>query len=356
MEGGEIDKFIKVWISILISLTYCYAIPNSIPKGPKRLVSILPVVALFLYLPLHLNSIHLGGITAFFIAWLANFKLLLFSFGKGPLSNYPDNNNNNNNNSHRCTPLSLPSFIAVSCLPIKIQLNKNSSATGSSREGPLNYTLKALSVAVLIRAYDYSDSIHPKLLLILYGLHTYFMLDLILAVSAAGARNILGLEMEPHFDEPYLSTSLQEFWGRRWNLIVNRILRPTVYDPIRARWAPLPAVFATFVVSALMHELILYYMTRTRPNWKMAGFFLLHGACVAAEIVVKKATKQRQLPMVVSRALTVGFVLATGIWLFFPKFAQCRLDVKASQEYAAFGEFVITVTQRVVSFVRPSGR
>ncbi|CAN1822886.1 Acyl-CoA--sterol O-acyltransferase 1 [Linum perenne] len=309
MEGGEIEKFIKVWISILISLIYCYIIPNSIPKGPKRLVSIIPVVGLFLYLPLHLTSVHLGGVTAFFIAWLANFKLLLFSFGKGPLSN----------------PMSLPLFIAVSCLPIKIQREEQripSAASRSRRDGPLNYTLKALSVAVLINVYDYSDRIHPKLILILYSLHIYFMLDLILAVSAAAARNLLGLELEPQFNEPYLSTSLQEFWGRRWNLSVTRILRPTVYDPIR------------------------------RPSWEMTGFFLLHGACLVAEMAVKKAvvTEQRKLPKMVSRALTVGFVLGTGNWLFFPKFVDSKLDVKAFEEYAAVGDFFTYVGHWVVSF------
>ncbi|CAN1316565.1 Acyl-CoA--sterol O-acyltransferase 1 [Linum perenne] len=341
MEGGEIEKFIKVWISILISLIYCYIIPNSIPKGPKRLVYIVPVVGLFLYLPLHLTSVHLGGVTAFFIAWLANFKLLLFSFGKGPLSN----------------PMSLPLFLAVSCLPIKIQRDEHripSAASRSRREGPLNYTLKALSVAVLISVYDYSDRIHPKLILILYSLHIYFMLDIILAVSAAAARNLLGLELEPQFNEPYLSTSLQEFWGRRWNLSVTRILRPTVYDPIRERWAPLPGVFATFVVSALMHELIFYYLTRMRPSWEMTGFFLLHGACLVAEMAVKKAvvTEQRKLPKMVSSALTVGFVLGTGNWLFFPKFVDSKLDVKAFEEYAAVGDFFTYVGHWFVSFAR----
>ncbi|KAJ6304480.1 hypothetical protein OIU77_018195 [Salix suchowensis] len=37
-----------------------------------------------------LTSVHFGGMTSFLIAWLANFKLLLFAFGKGPLCLDPE--------------------------------------------------------------------------------------------------------------------------------------------------------------------------------------------------------------------------------------------------------------------------
>ncbi|CAI0560294.1 unnamed protein product [Linum tenue] len=303
MEGGEIEKLLKVWVWVFISLFYSYLIPKSIPKGPKRLVSILPVVALFLYLPLNLSSVHLAGLTSFFIAWLANFKLLLFSFGRGPLCNPP--------------PSSLPLFVAVSCLPIKIQIQQPPPTAASSSRA-LNYTLKALCLAVLIRVYDYRDRFHPKLLLILYVFHIYFMLEIILAASAASARALLGLELEPQFNEPYLSTSLQDFWGRRWNLTVTRILRPSVYDPT------------------------------PRPTWETTCFFLLHGAGVTAEIAVKKAVKDKDKWVVsASRVLTMGFVTTTACWLFFPKFVQCQLDAKAFEEYAAVGAFLTNVSHRV---------
>ncbi|KAJ6429979.1 hypothetical protein OIU84_021400 [Salix udensis] len=71
------------------------------------------------------------------------------------------------------------------------------------------------------------------------------------------------MELEPPSNEPYLSTSLQDFWGRRWNLMVTNLLRHTVYKPVRSslgsllgQWAPLPAVAASFLVSGLMHELL----------------------------------------------------------------------------------------------------
>nr|AWA45081.1 hypothetical protein SS34F19_000004 [Saccharum spontaneum] len=52
-------------------------------------------------------------------------------------------------------------------------------------------------------------------LLTLYSVHVYLALELVLA---AAARALVGLELEPRFDRPYLSALLCDFWGRRWNL------------------------------------------------------------------------------------------------------------------------------------------
>ncbi|XP_050208702.1 acyl-CoA--sterol O-acyltransferase 1-like [Mercurialis annua] len=345
---SEFQNFIKVWITVIISLCYSYTIGKYFSKPTKRFVLILPVVSLFLYLPLNLHSPHLGGTTAFFIAWLANFKLLLFCFHKGPLSSDPN--------------ISLPLFVAVSCLPIKI--SKNSSQTTQTHDpklknGFVNYAIKGILVAVMVRGYDYSDRMNPNLIPVLYAFHVYFLLEIILAVTAFLARAILGIELEPQFNEPYLSTSLQDFWGHRWNLMVTSILRPTVYEPTRfiftrfigRTWATLPAVFGTFVVSAVMHELMFYYLGRVKPTGDISVFFLLHGFCLTAEIALKKALNGRwRLPGLVSGFLTVGFVLTTGFWLFFPKFVQYKIDVKAFEDYAALGAIVKNASESVVHF------
>ena len=344
---GEINNFIKVWFSVLVRLSYCYAISKIVSKGPSRLLCVLPIVCIFLFLPLSLHTIDLGGTAAFFIAWLANFKFLMFAFDKGPLCSDPS--------------ISLGHFVALASLPIKIQQNtspkplekprktqnkmnpsplrshlnghniinpppkqiekpkntKNKSnpsppishlngqnkeniTSKQTKEGHislLNYAIKCILMVIMFRVYDYGDQIHPKLILILYCFHIYFSLEIILAIVAALAQALVGLELEPQFNEPYLSTSLQDFWGRRWNLMVTSIVRVTVYNPTRRsmthvvghKWASLLAVFTTFVVSGLMHELIFYYMGRLRPTWEIMCFFLLHGFCLVVEIVLKKS-------------------------------------------------------------------
>ncbi|KAH7839078.1 hypothetical protein Vadar_034608 [Vaccinium darrowii] len=332
----EISNFIKVWASVIASLLYCKFTSKILPKGLFRLLTFIPVICLFLYLPLKLHSMHLGGMSCFFIAWLSNFKILLLAFDKGPLSD---------------PSLSLSQFLAIGCFPIKKTEHKNPppKIAGKGHKSVWNYALKGLLVAAFVQVYDYSDQIHPKVILVIYCFHIYFMLELMLAMVAALARATLGLELEPQFNEPYLSTSLQDFWGRRWNTMVSRILRPTVYDPtlsistriLGRRWATLTAVMATFVVSALMHELVFYYLGRKPPTWEITWFFILHGVCLGVEIAVKKALKGRwRLPPVVSTPLTVGVVMVTGFWLFFPELLRCKSDVRAFKEYAIVGAFM----------------
>ncbi|KAH7545298.1 acyl-CoA--sterol O-acyltransferase 1 [Ziziphus jujuba] len=340
---GEMVNFCKVWLSVFISLCYCYVMAKFVPKGIPRLFCLIPIISLFLFLPLKLFSVHLGGITAFFVAWLANFKLLLFAFDKGPLSS---------NHS-----ISLGSFIAIACLPIKIQQNPNPNnpskkPKNKGQKSVLNYAIKGLILGFLMRAHDYTEYMHPKLIMVMYSFHIYLCLEIILAMVASLSRALLGLELEPQFNEPYLSTSMQDFWGRRWNMMVSSILRPTVYEPslkLYARftgrkWAPLPATMTTFVVSAIMHELMFYYLGRVKPTWEITWFFLLHGFWLTVEILLKKAlTGKFRLPRIVSGPLTVGFVMVTAFWLFFPQLLRCNGDVRAFNEYAAVGAFVKNV-------------
>ncbi|KAK4744191.1 hypothetical protein SAY87_010503 [Trapa incisa] len=334
----ELSNFILVWISAVASLCYCYAVCKlSRSNGPRRLLCFLPVICLFLGLPLRLTSITLCGLSSFFLAWLANFKLLLLAFGKGPLSADP--------------PLTLTQFLSVACLPIKLQASQPQGHYELAREkkglkSPLNYTVKCLLLASFVPLYE-KEWVHPTLVKLMYAIHMYVVLEVWLAVVGTAARALAGVRLEPQFDEPYLSTSLQDFWGRRWNLMVTSVLHPAVYVPIRSicaswigrKWASLPAAFCTFLVSGLMHELIFYHIGRRDPTWVVTCFFLLHGASVVADIGLKKAVRWR-LPAVISRPLTVGYVAVTGMWLFIPSLLECDAVPKAQRETVALIESV----------------
>ncbi|XP_039070417.1 acyl-CoA--sterol O-acyltransferase 1-like [Hibiscus syriacus] len=334
----EMNNFINLWLYTIFSLYYCYSIGKTkiIPKGTARLLCFLPVICLFLYIPLEIFSVHLGFVTSFFITWLASFKLLLFAFGKGPLSS---------------PSLSLPIFLVIACLPIKIRQNPPLNAQ-NGHQTITNYAVKILLFALLLRIYDYSDHIHLTIILALYSFHMYVLLETVLALAATMARALLGLELEKQFNEPYLSTSMQDFWGRRWNMMTTSILQATVYEPIRntaarfidRRWAPLPAVFGTFFVSGILHELIFYYLAREQPTWEITWFFPVHGAWLTVEVVLKKVFGKWLLPRVVSTPLTIGFLVITASWLFFPPLLQCKINERALEEYAVLGTFLKNVT------------
>ncbi|KAK9681441.1 hypothetical protein RND81_10G002300 [Saponaria officinalis] len=182
----------------------------------------------------------------------------------------------------------------------------------------------------------------------------YFFLELALSLFAALVKYFSGFEIEPPFDEPLLSSSLQDFWGRRWNIMVTRILRPSVYLPtlnfsskiIGRKLAPLPSMMATFLVSALMHELIFYYLGRITPSFQVTWFFLLHGVCLCIEVAIKKYVGRKwTVPRWISGPATVAFVVSTGFWLFLPPLVRAGLDTRPFQEFAAGAKFVRTVKQ-----------
>lgn len=352
---GEILNFIFVWISAMASLCYCYTIGKIIPKGIQRLLLILPVILLFLLLPLNLHTINLGAPSAFFLSWLANFKLLIFAFDKGPLSS---------------PSLSYLTFTAVACLPIKIQPEKTYPAAGiiktlgQSQKSNLACLIKALIFSSFVPVYSHKQEIHPWILMFLYGNYVYISLEIMLAVAAAVARALLGAELEPQFNDPYFATSLQDFWGRRWNLMVSNVMRPTVYHPVCSvfsrwigkKWAPMPGVIASFFVSGMMHELVFYYMGREKPTWELTCFFLLHGVCMVVEVSLKRTLKGRlELPPWVSGPLTVAFVVVTGLWLFMPPLLRCQVDVRSRGEYIAFFEYLKNA-KRHLNYVSPATR
>ncbi|XP_073274560.1 long-chain-alcohol O-fatty-acyltransferase-like [Primulina huaijiensis] len=351
---SEIHSFIKVWLTATTSLIFCHQIPARIPGGAARLLSILPIIYLFTILPTHLSSIHLATPTIFYLVWLGNFKLLLFSFDQGPLSANP--------------PLSLLHFISIALLPIKTETStkQNPSPTSYSNlekwKKAAIFAVKCLLLAANVCIYKFRDFFHQYAILALYCFHLYLSVEIVLAITAAPVRPILGLELEPQFNEPYLATSLQDFWGRRWNLMVPGIMRPTVYHPVRRisarvlgnRWALPPAILATFIVSGLMHEAMYYYLSRASPTWEVTWFFVLQGFCLVVEVAAKKAALAGgwRLHRMVSGPLTVVFVAVTGRWLFFPQVIRNGLDRRTFDEYHILFGLIGEWGQRLISTLK----
>ncbi|TKY57356.1 long-chain-alcohol O-fatty-acyltransferase 5 [Spatholobus suberectus] len=330
---GELMSLIKVWVSVLVSLCSCYFISSRVPKGMLRFVSLCPVLYLFTILPLQLSTVLPTGVTAFFITWLTNFKLLLFTFDMGPL---PSNSN------------SLLHFLSFACLPIRPTPKQTHSSTQQSQlklKLRLHLPIKALLFGLLLMGLKdhHKQKLHPTLILGLYCTLIYLLLDVLLGLCNVVVNAAFGIELQLPSVDPYFSTSLREFWGRRWNLMVAYILRYTVYIPVRSllsktvlgpQWASVPGVMAAFLVSGLMHELIFYYITRVAPTWEVTCFFLLHGACVVVELgAMKWLGPKWRLHWAVSGPITVAFVIATAAWLFFPPLLRDGADERFIKEF-----------------------
>ncbi|RDX92855.1 putative long-chain-alcohol O-fatty-acyltransferase 5, partial [Mucuna pruriens] len=283
------------------------------------------VLYLFTILPLQLSTVLPTGVTAFFITWLTNFKLLLFTFQLGPLQS--------NSNS-------LLHFLLFACLPIRL-IPKQSPSKLHLIIIPIKALLFALSLIGL--KDQHKQKVHPTLILGLYCTLLYLLVDVVLGLCNIAVNATLGIELQLPSDDPYFSTSLSDFWGRRWNLMVTYILRHTVYIPVRSvlsktmlgpQWASVHGVMATFMVSGLMHELLFYYVTRAAPTWEVTWFFVLHGACVVVEFGAKRWLGHKwRLHWVVTGPITVAFVIVTAAWLFFPPLLRDGADQRSIREF-----------------------
>jgi hypothetical protein len=183
----------------------------------------------------------------------------------------------------------------------------------------------------------------------LFGLYTFLGLVYDAIGAAATATPCLRLDLSPHFDHPFLSTSFADLWGRRWNLIAGHSLRFLVYDPIvegrlmhgagggggagvksngsgsggRPARRPTPsrrtaALAAAFAASGLMHEVILAIVTpglsRYTGWWGL--FFSSWALVLAAERRAGAAWRGAGLPFPlpawVAAPLTVSAGIAAG--------------------------------------------
>lgn len=60
----------------------------------------------------------------------------------------------------------------------------------------------------------------------------YCLLTAVMELAAYASLVVLGIQLMPHFDRPWMTTSISEFWSSRWNLVIGALLRDLVYKPI----------------------------------------------------------------------------------------------------------------------------
>ena len=66
-----------------------------------------------------------------------------------------------------------------------------------------------------------------------------------------------GVEARPLMNRPLLSTSLGEFWGRRWNTAFRDLTHRFLFRPLTRRFGVRAGIAGGFVFSGLVHELVI---------------------------------------------------------------------------------------------------
>lgn len=154
---------------------------------------------------------------------------------------------------------------------------------------------------------------------------------------------LFGIKLSPSFDRPYLSASISEFWARRWNKVIQRILREMIYEPIlQNRFIAdrqyyyhgevhivrrIIGAMCVFSVSGLIHAwwLIKIMNVKTFPVLQFS-FFAVNGIVLMIEKLIKHYVfSSPYLSSFVSKIPQVFFIISThvilvtlGHFLFFP--------------------------------------
>lgn len=91
-----------------------------------------------------------------------------------------------------------------------------------------------------------------------------------------------GVKAEPIMSAPLRSTSLGEFWGKRWNLGFRQLAHELVFRPLSRPFGASAAGFLVFAISGLIHDLVISLPARGGYGLPTL-YFLLQGSGIAVE-------------------------------------------------------------------------
>jgi D-alanyl-lipoteichoic acid acyltransferase DltB (MBOAT superfamily) len=125
---------------------------------------------------------------------------------------------------------------------------------------------------------------------------------------ARGLAMAMGFELMINFNNPYTSSSLQDFW-RRWHISLSTWYRDYVYIPLggnrHGAWRMYRNIIITMVVCGLWHG----------ANWTFVVWGFLHAVGRLGNDLLEKLAPWRALPRLVKVVLVFHFVCWT--WVFF---------------------------------------
>jgi len=303
-------------------------------RRSARVVLVAPLVALQLAWPLRFDRYDgteflARAVVATNFAWWANTKLLLLCRGAGPLAE---------------ADLSLGGFAARLILPA----HPRAVAEGDRRRLVVRLAcgaaVKVALLRVLVKALVAYPGMPQPLMDVLYAFGIYMFvgsgMDGSSAVLAA-----FGCSLAPHFDLPFLSTSLREFWGRRWNLYAGGLLKQSVFEPVmqadallhNRRLRQAVAVCLTFIASGLAHEAVIAYILGPEAclGLELAFFAAMGPLCVLEGWVARwnRITGKVEVPWLLRIAYTWS-ILYTLSPLFLEGFKIWGLERKTVNAFA----------------------
>lgn len=130
----------------------------------------------------------------------------------------------------------------------------------------------------------------------------------------------LGTDARPIMQNPILARSVGEFWGQRWNRGFTDLVRTRIFRAALRPLGPNLALLLVFLVSGLIHEMVISVPARGGFGWPTA-YFAAQGAAVVLErrAFHWRPTLRRSW---VARLFTVAVTALPAFWLFHPPFIR----------------------------------
>jgi len=130
----------------------------------------------------------------------------------------------------------------------------------------------------------------------------------------------LRVDAAPIMNRPLHSTSVSEFWGRRWNAAFNDLAVRLVFRPVARHTTVIAATLLTFAASGLIHELVISLPAGAGFGLPTA-YFLVQGLGVLTE----RSSVSKRLRLghgIAGWAFTMLVVAGPAFFLFHPPFVR----------------------------------
>ncbi|KAG6918962.1 hypothetical protein DXG01_010201 [Tephrocybe rancida] len=97
----------------------------------------------------------------------------------------------------------------------------------------------------------------------------------------------------PAFKTPWLSTSLTEFWAKRWHQLFRDIFIAIGGKPLSLLLGRAGGVLGVFTISGILHDIGLWGMGRGADFLNVGGFFIINGLGLCLEQLWRSFTGRR---------------------------------------------------------------
>ena len=128
----------------------------------------------------------------------------------------------------------------------------------------------------------------------------------------------LGINARPLMQSPAAATSLSRFWGGSWNTAFTDLMHENIFKPLNRHVGPRAALLLVFVISGVLHEMVLSLPAHGGYGLPTA-YFILQGFALLFE----RSTLGRKLGLGSGLRGWCFLALVTGVpafWLFNPVF------------------------------------